>query len=174
MKKVMTAIELAVLVLSTIMAMGIDRVTGLFDFMAVSYAAALLVFCAYAWMVRKRLATAIHTGVPVQAAVKLVLTPTILAIFASLIMPLIALMVTYPGSLLTDMHGAFQSAFLVDAGTIALVLALFTSLKGAVLVRVPAYVLALAIAAFVVPLLYTLTIGWCAMRQKKTCEECEF
>jgi hypothetical protein len=174
MKKVMTAILLAVLVLSTIMAMGIDRVAGLFEFMAVSYAAALLVFLAYAWMARQRLAAAIHTGVSAQAAVKLVLTPTILAVFASMIMPLIALIITYPGSLLTDMYGAFQSAFLVDASTIALVLSLFTSLRVVVLARVPAYVLALAIAAFVVPLLYTLTIGWCALRQKKTCEECEF
>jgi hypothetical protein len=132
------------------------------------------VFFTYAWMMRQRLATAIRTGVSAQTAAKLVLTPTILAVFASLIMPLIALIVSYPGSLLTNFSGAFQQAFLVDAGSIALVLSLFTSLKVIVLARVPAYVLALAIAALVTPVLYALIVGWLAVRRKKTCEECEF
>lgn len=174
MKKVMVAVQVIVLILSTAMALGIDRINGIFEFMAVSYGAALVVFFSYAYVMRSRLEDAITNGFSPGIAARLVLTPTILAVIACLFVPVIALMLAYPESLLTDIYPAFEGAWLVNTGTVALLLSMFTSLKIIVLTKVPAYVLALAIASVATPVLYVVVIGLFALRQRKNSEENAF
>ncbi len=174
MKKVMVALQLAVLVVSTAMALGINKINGIYEFMAVSYGSALVVFFAYAYVMRSKLEDAIAKGFSPGVAARLVLTPTILAVIACLFVPVIALMLAYPQELLTNVYSAFEGAWLINTGTIVLLLSLFTSLKIIVLTKVPAYVLALAIASVATPVLYVIIIGVLALRQKKTSEESSF
>jgi hypothetical protein len=75
-------------------------------------------------------------------------------------------MIAYPDLLLTNVYPAFEGAWLINTGTVALLLAMFTSLKIIVLTKVPAYVL----ASVATPVLYVCVIGLFALRQKRDSE----
>ena len=97
MKKVMVVLRRTVLLVLTAMALGIDRINGIYEFMAVSCGAALVVFFAYAYVMRSGLEDAIANCFSPGVAARLVLTPTILAVIAGIFVPVVALMMAYPG-----------------------------------------------------------------------------
>jgi hypothetical protein len=77
MKKVMMVLQRTVLLVLTAMALGINRINGIYEFMTVSYGASLVVFFAYAYVMRSGLEDAIANCFSPGVAARLVLTDDI-------------------------------------------------------------------------------------------------